>query len=420
MRRFALSVLIALCLACLAAAVTHRDLSAAVVPFGAGTADLVVESAADAGPGTLRDAIMAADRLSSRARITISTPRIRIESALPALVNPHGIEIEAGEGRGVIDADHMPSGAVLKVMSPGSALHGISIVNAHDTALMVNVPAVKIETVNIAASKVGVLLGSGARGATIRACTFEHNGTAVTAEAGIEDLTILASIFRGNERAGFWFVGAPEAPPPDAPGAAPHPTAERARIVDAVFDANGTAVVLANRTTFIQKSRFLGNREFAVQVLAGSARIEDSEIRDSKGTALSVVSGNDVVIARNTLIDNISSAILVRDSGALIEHNRLVHNGFGIVSIISRDAPAIAIRDNFVQGSTADAVTLIGGAPLLAHNEVIDNHGAGVRVLDLAADNGGRKAAPQLVANVVRGNGIDRPQAAVYKVAGAL
>src|SRR5437773_5743184 len=60
----------------LAAVVTLRNPDANGAPTRAAAAELVVSSARDAGPQTLRDAILAADRLSGRAHILVTAKLI--------------------------------------------------------------------------------------------------------------------------------------------------------------------------------------------------------------------------------------------------------------------------------------------------------------------------------------------------------
>jgi hypothetical protein len=190
------------------------------------------------------------------------------------------------------------------------------------------------------------------------------------------------------------------------------------RVLDSVFERNASGVVVANQPTFLHKNRFLGNHESAVLILSGAARVEDSEIRDSGGTALSVTGGRAVHITRNTLADNPKVAIMVRDSDVTIEGNTLSHNGFGIVSILSQGSLSPQIRNNQITGTTGDGITVIGGAPRLERNQVLDGAGAGLRLLDVVQPNGGLKATPTLDANVFRGNKLDAPVRGVYKMPG--
>ena len=373
--------------------------------------DFNVTSPGDAGPGTLRDAILAADRLSTRAHISIKVARIAVEAALPALINPHGVVIDAEAGFGMIDAARQIKGAVLQINGPGSALRGISIVNAHDFGIVLNAPGVEMDAVNISNSKVGIFLGAAAKGATIRTAVFERDETAVTAESGVRDVSILSSIFRDNGKAGFWFVGGVDKEA--------GPLLERVRIIDSVFEKNAAGVVLANRPVLIQKCRFIGNQQSAILILGGAARVEDSEIRDTVGTAISVTAGRQVTLARNTLAGNLLTAIMVRDSQVTIDRNTLQNNGSGIVSIAGDDAETL-IRDNIITRTAADAITVIGGSPRLQRNQATANRGAGLRTLNLVSNGGELKATPQLEANVFKGNGTDQPPPAQYKLAGTL
>jgi hypothetical protein len=402
----------------LAAAVGFRSEGTNAIHAPSATVDLVVVSSHDAGPGTLRDAILADDRLSSRAHILIKARRVVVESRLPALINPHGVQIDAAPDAGTIDADHQAAGPTLEIDSPGTTLRGLHIINARVCGVMVNAPGAQLESLTVRDSKVGIMVNAGSPGTSIRTSLLEHDETGLLAEAGAREVSLLSDIFRLNSRAGFWFVGAAEArsaDPDREPQANP-----RIRVVDGVFEKNATGAVLANRLAVFERDRFIANREGAVTLLGGTVRVEDSEIRGSGGAAISVTSGRSVVLARNVLIDNAAAALMVRDSDILIEGNTFRHNALGIVSISSRAQFTPVIKDNLITQTTADAITLIGGASLLQHNQVLQNRGAGLRPLDLVQGRARLKVDPRLDANVFRGNGVDVVQTSVYKLSGAL
>ncbi|TLZ14612.1 MAG: hypothetical protein E6K31_00460 [Gammaproteobacteria bacterium] len=413
-------VAIPISLLLLAAVVTLRNPDANGAPARAAAAELVVSSARDAGPQTLRDAILAADRLSGRAHILVTAKLIALASPLPALVNPRGVDIEAAADSGTLDADHLASGVVLQINSPGSTLKGLHIVHAHGTAILVNAADVQLDSVIIGDSKAGILVNAAARGCAIRASTFERDETGVIAEAGVRDLTVAGGVFRDNTRAGIWSVAATgkgaTAPDPGTEGNRPQ---EPVRIIDGVFERNASGVVIANQPAFLHKDRFLGSHDSAVLILSGAARIEDSEIRDSGGTALSVTAGKSVHLTHNTFANNPKVAIMMSDSDVTIENNTLSHNGFGIVSILTQGSLTPQIRGNLITGTTGDGITVIGGSPRLERNQVLDGHSAGLRLLDVVQPNGGLKATPTLEANVFKGNALDQPVHGVYKMPGA-
>ncbi len=415
-----IAVAISISLLLLAAVVTLRSPHANGTPAPAAAAELVVSSARDAGPQTLRDAILAADRLSGHAHILVRAKLIALDSPLPALINPRGVDLEVAADSGTLDADHLASGVVLQINSPGSALKGLHIVHAHGTAILVNAPGVQLDSVIIGDSKAGILVNAAARGCAIRASTFERDETGVIADTGVRDLTVLGGVFRDNTRAAIWSVAAPAkgAAAPDA-GTEGNRPQEPVRIIDGVFERNAAGVVIANQPVFLQKDRFLGSHDSAVLILSGAARIEDSEIRDSGGTALSVTAGKSVHITHNTLANNPKVAIMMSDSDVTIENNTLSHNGFGIVSILTQGSLTPQIRGNLITGTTGDGITVIGGSPRLERNQVLDGAGAGLRLLDVVQPNGGLKATPTLEANVFKGNKLDQPVRGVYKMPGA-
>ena len=385
----------------------HR-LSANGAPLSAATPELVVSSSKDAGPDTLREALLAADRLSTRAHIVIHARRISIESALPALVNPHGIDIEAAAGAGELDASHQESAATLQIDSPTSTLRGLQIVHARVAGIIVNVSGVQLDSVTVSDSKVGVLLNATARSCTLRTSTLERDETGVMAQAGVRRTAILSTLFRHNARAGLWFVGPADTTSDDQPAI---------QVTDGVFEKN-TAGVVANQKLRVQKTRFLGNRDSAILILGGEAHLEDNEIRGTTGTAVSVNSAAHVALLHNALIDNAGAAISVRDSDVQIERNTLEHNGLGIISIASQGSASARIADNLITRTTADAITLIGGTPLLRGNQVIRNDGVGLRTLDLTLRGTSLKITARLEANTFKGNRVDAPVTGVYTLAG--
>ena len=413
MKSIVTGALIAGSLLCVATVLGQHSGAKREAGLAPGSVDFSVSSTADAGPGSLRDAILAADRLGERAHIVITARQITLDSALPALINPKGIALEAAAGAGTLDASRLVKGATLQINAKASVVRGLHIVNAHALAFLVSAAGVEFDDVTVTASKTGIQFSGAARGCVVRASTFENDETGIIAEPGADDIAVLDTTFRNDSRAGFWFVGAAGH---DA-SAAPNGAREHARIVNGTFDKNASGVVLANQSTLIQKSHFSAQHESAILVLSGMARIEDNEIRSSDGTAISVVSGRHVVVSRNRLLANRGTALSVRDSQATIDHNVFQDNGFAIVSILGDAANPTSIVDNEISKSSNDAVTLIGGSVEVERNQIFDNHGAALRILDFASPQGVLKATPHLNANVLTHNGSDSPQTGTYKVA---
>jgi hypothetical protein len=376
-------------------------------------AELIVTSARDAGPGTLRDAILAADRLSTRCHIVIKVPRIVIESALPALINPHGVEVDAAAGAGAIDADRETQGSAIQVKSPGSSLTGLQVLHAHGYGILINAPGVELASVTVQDSKVGIMLGASASGAVVRTSVLEHDDTGLMAEPGIRRVTLASDIFRLNTRAGLWFVGAAEAG--RAARADPTPADPLIRVLDTVFERNATGVVLANEASLLQKDRFIDNQA-ALTVLGGAATIEDNEVQGTDGDAVSVSSGRSVVLTGNVLVDNKATALMVRDSDVRIETNTIARNGLGLVLIGGPGTFAPLVRNNRITDNRGDGIMLIGGTLLLQNNQLLQNRGAALRPLDFVQGRTTLRADPRLHGNVFHANGQDIAPTAVYQL----
>jgi hypothetical protein len=388
----------------------HRD---ATVLSGRASAEFVVTSAQDAGPGTLRDAILAADRLSTHCQIVVKVPRIVIESALPALINPHGVELEAAPGAGTIDADRETKGSAIEVKGTGSILTGLHVLNAHGYGILIDASGVQLAAVTVQDSKVGIMLGSGASGTIVHDSLLEQDETGLSAEPGIRHVTLANDIFRLNTRAGLWFVGAAAPSRGDPPGAAAPPPL--IRVLNTVFEKNATGAVLANEACLMQKDHFIDN-ETALTVLGGAATIEGSEIRGSAADAVSVISGRSVVLEGNTLVDNKATALMVRDSDVSIGTNTVARNGVGLVLIGGPGGFTPLIKGNRITDNRGDGIMLIGGALLLEDNQVLSNRGAGLRPLDFVAGSTSRKADPRSSGNVFHANGVDVAPTGVYRL----
>ncbi len=397
----------------LGAAITSRSVHRDAPLDGRADAEFVVTSARDAGPGTLRDAFLAADRLSSRCRIVIKVPRIVIESALPALINPHGVEVEAVAGAGTIDADRATKGPAIEVKGIGSILTGLHVLHAHGYGILIDATGVQLVAVTVQDSKVGVMLGAGASGAIVRTSLLEHDDIGLMAEPGVRQVTLANDIFRLNTRAGLWFVGAAAARSGGAPDAvASDPLI---RVLDTVFEKNATGVVLANEAGLMQKDRFIDNQT-ALTVLGGAAVVDHSEISGSQADAVSVISGRSVVLDGDTLADNKATALMVRDSDVSIETNTVARNGVGLVLIGGPGGFAPLVKGNLITDNRGDGIMLIGGALLLEDNRLLGNRGAALRPLDFVQGGTTRKAEPRSRGNIFHANGLDVAPTGIYRL----
>src|SRR5579872_7022210 len=94
-----------------------------------------VTSGADRGPGSLREALFVVATATTDARITIKVQKISLESALPPLVNAHGVSIVAPPGT-EIDAKELHAGPVFDVAAARTSIEGLLIRNCPGAAIL--------------------------------------------------------------------------------------------------------------------------------------------------------------------------------------------------------------------------------------------------------------------------------------------
>src|ERR1700676_1277026 len=94
-----------------------------------------VTNAGDRGPGTLREALFIVAAAGDPTTIPIEVPKIDLETALPALVNGHGVRL-VGLSGAKIDAHALDSGPVLEVSGPNTSIEGVTIVNCPASGLL--------------------------------------------------------------------------------------------------------------------------------------------------------------------------------------------------------------------------------------------------------------------------------------------
>src|SRR5215472_14532315 len=99
-----------------------------------GTLTVNVTSGADRGPGTLREALFVVAAASSKADVLLRVKTIALETALPPLVNPHGVRLIAQQGGTQIDAHALANAAVLDVAGANTSIAGLLLRNCAGSA----------------------------------------------------------------------------------------------------------------------------------------------------------------------------------------------------------------------------------------------------------------------------------------------
>jgi nitrous oxidase accessory protein NosD len=368
-------------------------------PDRAGGSVFRVTSGADAGPGSLREGIFAADRAGVRARIRIDVARITVQTPLPPLLNPAGIVIDGAAAGAVLDGTALAEGPVLDLMAPDCLIVGLRIQNARGEALLVRQRA-RIDRVTIANSQIGVYQTDGAGDLTIEGSTFERNTVGIQTGSSAWPITLRNNRFQNHRRAAIWAVRA-EPPPSDGRAAL--------QIVRNTFIGDRQSIVALNTPARIERNTFAEIQAAAVYASGSSVVIAANRIRSGRNFGVYLERAHHSLVADNELDHNCSGGVMARHSHDLrVTLNRVYANGYGIIVVEgSQVAPSI-LADNLIAQQAEDGIYVIGSSPMVRRNRLLQNRKAGLHLSSLTTTDGAFVLAdPLLDGNVLSGNGAD-------------
>src|ERR1700760_1734190 len=115
-----------------------------------------VTNAGDRGPSTLRKALFVVASATAATTISIEVPTIKLETALPALVNGRGVRLIGQASGAVIDASALNAGPVFDVSGPNTSIEGITVSKCPAAAILVRSVHFKLSTSTIEACGWGV------------------------------------------------------------------------------------------------------------------------------------------------------------------------------------------------------------------------------------------------------------------------
>ena len=358
---------------------------------------ILVTAAADHGVGTLRAAILAADRSEGHARILVRVRRITLEAPLPPLVNPYGIFLQAHKDGTEIDASGI-GGAVVDLAGPHMTITGFRIVKAR-AAVVVRDAHATLQQLTIDDSDTGVLVGEKATATRIEGSRFRRNRIAVQT-TGRGGVVVSSSRFEDHALAAVWAV-AQETRPDDAEIA----------VLGSHFSNDAGGLVIVDRPSRIEGNVFEGLRETAILISSARADVHGNKIRAGRGFGVLLDRLPSGMVYRNEIAHNCSGGIMLRSArNTQVISNELYQNGFGIVVMEGAAASPNTVVNNLIADHAADGLLLIGSSPMVRRNRLLQNAHSGLRLASLVLANGEDKGAhPLLDGNVLLGNGRDEP-----------
>lgn len=369
--------------------------------------EFLVTSPRDTGPGSLREAIFAADRAQTRARIRIRTDRLVLETPLPPLVNPDGVVIEASDSSAEIDARGVGGEPVLDVAAPRSVVRGLRIRGTAGSAILVRASGARLQNVTLIECTVAVHLAEGVEDLSVEDSSFEANSTGIRLEPGAAGVRVINNRFRRHDGAAVWAVST-SAP---LPGVPPTIVLRGNR-----FEDDRVSLVLINTPAEVNDNQFDRAAEAAIY-LTGPATVRRNRIQRGARVGVFGDAPDRALIEDNEVNHNFAVGILLRQARSTeVRRNRVYENGYGIAAVIDGGGGPTVVADNQVLSQREDGLYVVGASPILRGNSALGNRSAGLRVLDYVRLRRGRLAGnPLLQENVFRGNGVDAPVRGEYR-----
>jgi hypothetical protein len=348
-----------------------------------------VREASDFGPGSLRDALLQAAGRDSRAEIVIRTPRLAIRNPLPPLVNPHGTILRCEGQSCSIDAAQVGGTALLDVLAPQSRIESLEIVGSPSAAVLVRAPNVSLQRLRFVGNEVGVAIVETASGVQIYESSFVENAVGVRIEGATTRIVLRGNLFRGHRTAGLWAV---------APAQAPGFGGDSIVAVQNRFQNDEIAALVINMPSRVEGNEISGARGTGLYVGGSRNSILDNRLLDGRSTGLVADTAWSTTFSGNEVGRNASIGLLLHGGGSNdVRGNRVYANGFGIVMVSESRLSPTVLRNNLLFGQKHDAVWLFDVAPIARDNRVVNNSGAGIRLVETASRRGGEDFPDSLV-----------------------
>jgi hypothetical protein len=221
-----------------------------------------VTNAGDRGPGTLREALFIVAAATGPTTISIEVPRINLETALPALVNGHGVRMSGQASGAQIDAQALDSGAVLDVSGPNTTIEGITISHCPAAAVLVRAVRFRLSSATIDSCDVGVEVAENASDTFLEHNHFIKSRLGVRIGASGRNSVVANNEFTENKDAGIWAVRS-----------APDSRDEVIAIHDNKFTEDGAGIVAGNIPVLVERNDFINTHEAAVHLVGAGAGV---------------------------------------------------------------------------------------------------------------------------------------------------
>ncbi len=337
-----------------------------------------VTNAGDRGPGTLREALFVVATATGQGTISIEVPKISLETALPAIVNGHGVKL-MGQASGVqIDAQALGAGPVFDISGPNTSIDGITIRNCPAAAILVRSLRFRLSASTIASCDVGVEVVENTSGTLLEHNYFLKDRLGVRFGAAGHNSVVANNEFTENKDAGLWAVRR-----------APDSHDDVISIHDNKFTANGIGIVAGNIAVLVERNDFIAAREADVHVVGAGAVIRGNRITGGASMGIVIENARGAIIEGNELEGVTAYGVMVRgSSNTMVKANRLHNCGYGLAFVLGDVHGVSTAVGNTIIEPKFNGIDVIGDSPVLRHNEVLRAHAHALHVEDFQPPNG--------------------------------
>ncbi|HUE47734.1 MAG TPA: right-handed parallel beta-helix repeat-containing protein [Steroidobacteraceae bacterium] len=363
----------------------------------AGALTVEVTSPADSGPGTLREALFIADGAKGKANVVLKTRTITLQTALPPLVNSHGVRIVAEQPGAEIDAKALTAGPVFDLTADNTSIEGVVLRNCAATGILLRARHLHLQSSAVESCDVGVDVAENASDILLEHNRFANDRVGVRFTASNPNTVVIGNTFLQDKDAGLWAVRGSA----DSRGGT-------ISVRENHFTADGSGVVAGNVAVLVERNDFANARDAAIHLLGAGGVIRGNRIQG--GTAMGIVAENagEAVIDSNELEQFATYAIMVRGSAnALVRANRIHNCGSGLAFVLGDPRrPSSAVGNTIIEPKF-NGIDVLGDSPILRHNQVLRPHAFALHVLDYQQPDGQTAAArPFLEGNNFRADAL--------------
>lgn len=351
------------------------------------TISLSVTNGADRGAGTLREALFVAATAPGPTRISLEVPKISLASALPPIVNPHGMHIVTRPGGSEIDARALGGGPVLDVAAANVSLEGLIISNCPGAAVLVRAGRFSLQSATLESCDIGVDVAENAHDLLLERNSFLNDRIGVRFTASSPGTTVAANQFSGEREAGVWAVRGE--------------TVSQASSISVRanrFANDRSAVVAGNVDVLIEQNEITGAQTAAVDLVGAGAVVRSNRVSNGSGMGIIAEGARSAVIENNEISALAAYGIMIRgSSNALVRANRMYDCAYGMAFVLGDSRSPSTAVDNVIIEPRYDGIDVVGDAPILRQNHVLQPHAFSLRVENFERPDGSTvKGAPFL------------------------